>query len=135
MIKEVELNVGDKVFWKDAEAPMKVVACNARFVVCTRKLSKKHDNEVLESLVENQSYSSKKAAYEACKDYPIYTIIDFKERVNGPHNIIFNPYDFKDQESLDELMADLESGETEVSAKRGVPLNLDVVRTNEANKQ
>ena len=88
------VNLGDKVWFEGEKRPYTVVACNERFIICTKPFNLRHT--------------------------VLYTILDLKEGIRGTHDLILNPYDFMVQEDIDECLADLVSGKIEISHRNRV---------------
>lgn len=102
LIEKTELKVGSKIWFYGEKRPYTVKAISDRFAICTKPYNPKHT--------------------------VLYTIVDFKEEIRGTNDFIFNPYDYAVQEDIDECMADLISGETEISRRNRV--NLIVTQIN-----
>lgn len=54
------------------------------------------------------------------KDKSIYTIVDLKEQWMGPDNLVFEAYDFTTTLEAEKVLGDLETGEIEISTRRGI---------------
>lgn len=58
----------------------------------------------------------------------IYTIVDKLHKIRGPNNLIFNMYDYKIQEDIDQCLKDLNVGRNglavSIKRKRGIDLNI-----------
>ncbi len=52
-----------------------------------------------------------------------YSIIDFEEGIRGQNNLVFNMYDYTEQEDIDKCLADLQSGKIEISRRNRVNLS------------
>ena len=104
--------------------PYKVRGVSVRYIVCTRKLDKVEDYNLLEFEVTRGCSNSVDEAYEKHKDHMVYTIIDLNENIRGTHNLVFNPYEFKENEKGDEdiqkLIDDLLKGEIEISHRNRI---------------
>jgi hypothetical protein len=87
------MKVGDKVKISGHKKPWTVKALSERYAILTTPFNPKRT--------------------------VLYTIIDFKYRVRNRNNLVFNIYDYKAQEDIDQCLKDLESGEVELS-KRGL---------------
>ena len=94
------LKVGDKVRFKAEKQAYTVKATSNRFIICTKP------------------YNPKRTV--------IYIIIDLKRLVRGANDRVFNPYDYKVQEDIDECLKDLVSGEVEVSYRNCVKLDIEI---------
>lgn len=97
MIQANELMKGSKVYFKGEKRPYEVRCRNDRFIICTKPFNLK--NTVL------------------------YTIIDLARNVRGTENLIFGMGFETDEDCLDALVR-LKSGESEVSYRNFVPLEL-----------
>jgi len=91
----IKIEVGDKIYVESEKRPYRVRAANERFAVCT----KPHFKTVL------------------------YFVADFKEDVRGTENLIFGMGAETDEE-CQEMLARLSSGDTEVSHRNRVPLDI-----------
>lgn len=122
------LKVGQKVvFANEQKLPYTILAGSERYVIASRKLSRRGDAEMLHAEVRMSAYCSFTEAYNDLKDSPIYTIMDFKEMIRGAHNMIFNCYDFSNERSMKKLIIDLERGKVEISHRNRAPLNIEKV--------
>ena len=93
----MKINKGDKIYVASYKHPFKVRSANKRFAICT----KPQFGTVL------------------------YFIIDLKEGVRGTEDLIFGCGAETDKQ-CDEMLSRLTSGETEVSYRNRI--NLDIVR-------
>jgi hypothetical protein len=108
------LKVGDKIWFEDEKQGYTVKACDDRYAICTKPFNP------LKTV--------------------LYTIVDFKEGIRGRNNLIFNIYDYKKQEDIDECLKDLnaEVDPTRVSHRHHVALVVTKVQHNqqkEANNE
>ena len=55
-----------------------------------------------------------------CFGKPLYTIVDLKEEWMGPDYLIFGDYDYSSPKDCERAVKDLESGELEISRRRGM---------------
>jgi len=124
-----KIKEGQKIYFLGEDLPFKVIIADENFAICTRDLCKKYDSELLEHEVEMDAYSSIEEAYHNTKNEMVYSIIDFKNNVRGPHDFVFNPYDFKDINSIKELLSDLISGKADISGRNMCDLNIDWNKT------
>lgn len=90
---------GQKVYIKAEKRPYKVRTCDGRFAICTKP------------------FNPKKTV--------LYFIVDKKRNVRGTENLIFG-MGFKTDEECNEVLDRLRKGESEVSYRNFVPL--DIVR-------
>lgn len=124
-----KLKINQDVFFVGENLPMKVMAISNRYAVCSRKLDKKEDDDLLGFEVMRGSYFSKKEAFSHLKDNPVYTIIDFEEKIKGSDNYIFSKFDYADFEDCSEALKELESGEMKISRRNRCELNIDWNKT------
>lgn len=125
----IELNKEMLVYFIGEKLPMKVKAVNENYAICTRKLNKRQDADLLHRQVETGAYFSFMEAYKDQKEEMIYTIIDFKKNIRGAHNLIMGGCDFKDEKEMQDFLIELESGEVEISYINRCDYNLDFERT------
>lgn len=97
-MKQSGIKINDKVYFSTEKAPYTVKAFDGRYAICTKP------------------YNFKKTV--------MYTIIDFKEAKRSTNNLVFNMYDYKVQEDIDECLKDLKSGEIELSRRNSVDLDI-----------
>ncbi len=127
-MKTVKLLKGQDVYFQGEDLPMKVKVINKKYAVCTRPLDKVEDADLLEYKVEMKAYSTFEKAYKSLKNEVIYTILDFENGVKGPHNLVFNDYNFRKQRDMAKLLKDLESGDVEVSRRNQAVLRIDYAK-------
>ena len=94
-LREYEYDEDD--FPDGIDADYTVKALNGRFAICTKPCPE-HDTVW-------------------------YSIIDFDEGIRGQNNYVFNIYDYSKQEDIEQCLADLQSGKTEISRRRRVNLS------------
>ncbi|WP_130806492.1 hypothetical protein [Senegalia massiliensis] len=96
------VQVGSLVAFDDEDLVFEVIAKDEKFAVCT-------NNDL-----------------GPTTDDTVYTIIDLKENIRGPHNIVFNSYDFTDVEDMNQMINDLnDSNNTiEISHRNRVELKV-----------
>lgn len=92
-----EYNSGDKIYFIEEKRPYTIIACNKRFLVCTKPYNPKHT--------------------------VLYTIVDLKENIRGTENLIFG-ISFGTKEDCEEALERLTNGETEVSYRNRIELNI-----------
>lgn len=95
----MRVEVGDKVYVPNEKKPYKVRARDDRYIICTKPYNPQHT--------------------------VLYTIIDLKEKRRGPDNMIFCS-GYETDEECKERLAELQSGEIELSRRRGLPLDIDI---------
>ncbi len=99
------LPVGAKIKFMSEKAPYTVRAANERYAVCIKPFNLKRT--------------------------VLYTIIDFHEYVRGTENLIFGA-GFETDEDCHKALARLTAGETRVSRRNYVPLDIEEVVHNES---
>lgn len=101
----INLKTGDKIKFEDDDLVFKVMAKNNRFIICT-------NNDL-----------------GLTTDETVYTIIDSKEQIRGPHNLIFNCYDFTSIEEMVQLIEGLMNPDdvVEISYRNRVSLKVESV--------
>jgi hypothetical protein len=101
---------GSKIFVKPYNRPFVVKIFNSRYIIATKPFNALHT--------------------------VLYTIIDLAKWKRGPHNLIFNPYDFQverfdsssDQFDIPELLADLSREENPVEISHRKSVDLDITK-------
>jgi len=96
----INFKAGQKIYFPDEKRPYKVRACNERFAICTKP------------------YNPMRTV--------LYTIIDLKRDVRGTENLIFG-MGFESDQQCNEALCRLTSGETEVSYRNFVDLNIQKI--------
>jgi hypothetical protein len=92
-----------RVYFSREKRPYTVKACDNRYAICTKPFNP------LKTV--------------------LYTIIDAEQGVRGTNNLVFNIYDYKKQEDIEECLKDLSGGEVEVSHRNRVALDIVKVVT------
>lgn len=95
----MRVEVGDKVYVPNEKRPYRVRARDERYIICTKP------------------YNPKRTV--------LYFIVDLKERVRGPDNMVFCS-GYETDEDCAERLKELQSGEIEVSWRRHVDLDIDI---------
>lgn len=95
----MRVKVGDKVYVPKEKRPYRVRARDERFIICTKP------------------YNPQRTVR--------YFIVDLKEKVRGPDNMVFCS-GYESDEDCAERLAELQSGEIEVSWRRHVDLDIDI---------
>lgn len=95
----MRVEVGDKVYVPKEKRPFRVRARDERFIICTKP------------------YNPHRTVR--------YFIVDLKERVRGPDNMVFCG-GYETDEDCSERLKELQSGEIEVSWRRHVDLDIDI---------
>lgn len=93
----MRVQVGDKVYVPKEKKPYRVKARDDRFIICTKP----------------------------CFGTVLYFIVDLKERWRAPDNMVFCS-GYETEEQCKERLAELQSGEIELSRRRGIPLDIDI---------
>lgn len=96
----MKINVGSKIKFIEEKQKYVVRCCNDRFVICTKPFNPKHT--------------------------VIYTIIDLQEQIRGTENLIFC-MGFEDDKDCQEALNRLIKGESEVSHRNIIPLQIESV--------
>ncbi len=95
----MRVEAGSKIYVPNEKKPYKVRARDDRYIICTKPYNPQHT--------------------------VLYIIIDLKEKWRGPDNMIYcNGYET--DEECEERLAELQSGEIELSRRRGLPLDIDI---------
>lgn len=95
----MRVEVGDKVYVPKEKRPYRVRARDERYIICTKP------------------YNPQRTVR--------YFIVDLKERVRGPDNMVFCS-GYESDEDCAERLKELQSGEIEVSCRRHVDLDIDI---------
>lgn len=95
----MRVEVGDKVYVPKEKRPYRVRARDERYIICTKP------------------YNPQRTVR--------YFIIDLKERVRGPDNMVFCS-GYESDEDCAERLKELQSGEIEVSLRQHVDLDIDI---------
>lgn len=95
----MRVEVGDKVYVPKEKRPYRVRARDERFIICTKP------------------YNPQRTVR--------YFIVDLKEKVRGPDNMVFCS-GYETDEDCAERLKELQSGEIEVSCRRHVDLDIDI---------
>lgn len=124
----IELHKEMLIFFIGEKLPMTVKVFNDDFAICTRKFNYRQDFNLMQYGVEMGAFSSIKEAHKSYKDEIVYSILDLKNGKRAPDNY-GGKFDYKSQEEIDECLAELMSGETELSRRHGTNLRIDFERT------
>lgn len=90
--------VGDKIKFKGEKHSYTIQACNERYLICTKPFNAK--NTVL------------------------YTVVDLKQKIRGTENLVFC-CGFETKELCEEALVRLQSGESEISHRNRVTLDIE----------
>jgi len=94
------LNEGDKIKFETERQRYTVKAKSDRYLICTKPFNLIH--------------------------HCLYTIIDLHRLVRGPNSLIFNCYDYQNQQDIEKCLYDLETEKIEVSHRRAVRLDVEM---------
>ncbi len=95
----MKVKVGDEVYVPNQKKPYKVRARDDRYIICTKPFNPQHT--------------------------VLYFIVDLVKKWRAPDNMIFC-LGYETVEDCQERLAELQSGEIELSRRRGVPLDIDI---------
>ncbi len=95
----MKAKVGDKVYVPKEKKPYKVRARDDRYIICTKPFNPQHT--------------------------VLYFIVDLVEKWRAPDNMVFCS-GYETDEDCQERLAELQSGEIELSRRRGIPLDIDI---------
>ena len=95
----MKVNVGDKVYIPDQKRPFRVRARDDRYIICTKPFNPQHT--------------------------VIYFIVDLVNKWRAPDNMIFCS-GYGTDEQCQERLQELQSGQIELSRRRGIPLDIDI---------
>lgn len=95
----MRVEVGDKVYIPNHKRPFRVKARDDRYIICTKPFNARHT--------------------------VIYFIIDLADKWRAPDNLIFC-LGYETDEDCKERLEQLQSGEIELSRRRGIPLDIDI---------
>jgi hypothetical protein len=96
--------VGDTIWFAEYKRPYKVIACDARFIICTRPFMKT----------------------------VLYTIVDLVQNIRGTENLIFC-MGFGTTELCNEALERLQKNESEVSHRNRVALNITKIKSSNSD--
>lgn len=92
------MEVGDKIKFKKEKQKYTIQACNYRYFVCTKPMN--------------------------AQKTVLYTIVDLVEQCRGTENLILS-MGFETREKCEECLQRLIAGETEVSHRNRIPIDLE----------
>lgn len=128
-MQENKLIKGKKVFFTNEKLPFNVMAVSERYAVVSRKLNRREDAELLHYQVKMNAYLTFTEAFNANKDNPVYSLLDFKENVKAPHNLIFGDFDYFKTKDCEKAIKWLEKGKMELSHRNRCELSIDWDKT------
>lgn len=95
----MKVQIGDKVYVPNEKKPYRVRARDDRYIICTKPFNPQHT--------------------------VLYFIVDLVDRWRAPDNMIFCS-GYETDKDCQERLAELQSGEIELSRRRGIPLDIDI---------
>ncbi len=95
----MKVKIGDKVYVPNEKKPYRVRARDDRYIICTKPFNPQHT--------------------------VLYFIVDLVDRWRAPDNMIFCS-GYETDKDCQERLAELQSGEIELSRRRGIPLDIDI---------
>ncbi len=95
------MKAGDKIYFKEERFPYTIMACDERYLICTKPFNLK-------------------------KDCVQYTIVDLKNEIRGADNYWKwgGHYDYKQKEECEQCLKDLYTGEVGISYRNIIPLEI-----------
>lgn len=94
-----KLQVGAKIKFAEEKQKYTVRASNVAFAICTKPMN--------------------------AKKTVLYTIVDWQNNIRGAENLVFG-YGAETDEECQEMLERLTQGETQVSSRNQVPLNIEI---------
>ena len=128
-MSEQKLKQGQKVFFTNEKLPYEVKAVSDKYAVVTRKLHRREDADLLHHQVNMSAYCSFTEAYDANKDNPVYSLLDFKQNLKAPDNLVLGNFDYFKKEDCENAIKYLEEGKMELSHRNRIELSIDWERT------
>ena len=122
-----------KIYFKGEKLPMELIARSKRYAVVVRALDIEEDYDLIYFEVERGAYFNTEEAFNAIKENPVYSLIDFQEEKRAPSNLVFNPWDFWSKEDCVECINELDKGSHQLSTRHGAELSIDWERTEKSN--
>lgn len=95
----MRVEVGDNVYIPNQKRPYRVRARDDRYIICTKPYNPEHT--------------------------VLYFIIDLIDKRRAPDNMIFCS-GYETDEDCQERLQELQSGEIELSWRRGIPLDIEI---------
>lgn len=102
---------GRLVFAEEPGRPYIVQAANAAFAVLTR-------------LAEVRDYEELGQRKEEGKSEVVYTLVDLRNGIRGPHGLAVSPYNYTRQSDIRRCLQDLSSGKVSISPRNRAPVRL-----------
>lgn len=95
----MKVKVGDKVYVPNEKKPYRVRARDDRYIICTKPFNPQHT--------------------------VLYFIVDLEYKWRAPDNMIFCR-GYETDKDCQKRLIELQSGEIELSRRRGIPLDIDI---------
>ena len=95
----MKVKIGDRVYVPNEKKPYRVRARDDRYIICTKPFNPQHT--------------------------VLYFIVDLVDRWRAPDNMVFCS-GYETDKDCQERLAELQSGEIELSHRRGIPLDIDI---------
>lgn len=87
-----------KIYFLEEKYAYRIKAMNDKYLICTKP------------------FNLKKTVF--------YTIVDLEKNIRGSNNLIFNIYDYENQEDIDRCLNDLINKTIEISMRNRIPLRI-----------
>lgn len=108
--------------FQEDSLPFDIISENERYKICTRRLNKIKDSELIRDKVETGAFCSFQEAYNYLKYSSVYTIVDLKEQIRGSDNYVIWDIDYSKKEDCKKLLQRLNTGEVEISHRNRIKL-------------
>jgi hypothetical protein len=128
-MQEKKLTKGKKVFFNNEKLPFNVMAISENYAVVSRKLNRREDAELLNHQVKMNAYLTFTEAFTDNKSNPVYSLLDFRNNVKAPHNLIFGDFDYFKDKDCERAIKWLEKGKMELSQRNRCELSIDWDKT------
>ena len=123
------LKKGQSIYFINENLPYEIKAISERYAVVVRAINIIEDEDLLQYDVNRGAFKTIEAAFAANKDNPVYSILDFEEKLKGPDNHIFSYIDYSNDKDCEHCLELLIEGEIGLSKRRCVKLNIDWIKT------
>lgn len=123
------LKIGQKVFFVNENQSYMVKALTENFAVCVRPLHVREDSKFIFEYAKREEISFSKA-FRLMKDSPVYTLIDFSKNERGKSNLLFDHYNYNNDDECWLVIQMLESGVMGLSSRNKIELNINWDKTN-----
>lgn len=94
------MKIGDKIYFESEKRPYTIKACNSRYLICTKPFNLKHT--------------------------VLYTIVDLDKNIRSTNNLVFNIYDYTNQNDIDQCLKDLTDENHVCGLSRRNKIDLDI---------